>query len=121
MNRRAFTTSLLATAAMPALPMPSVGTAAKSAASAPKSAKFWAIYLSRLHGAVSPHTLGQFTGLNAASAAAAHSQLITGNVITPGPKPPSTGRLSAWLDRIGDEDPNAEISNNQPVSPDESM
>ncbi len=79
MNRRHFLQSLSAAATIPALP----ALPAAAPVAIPNSARFWAIYMTRLHGDVTPGMLTQMTGIAPASAKAIRAKLIADKVITP--------------------------------------
>ncbi len=81
MNRREFTRNMLAAAAVPALPVPSLAKA--QAVVVPKAARFWAIYMTHLHGDVTSDMLTRMTGLAPAEATAVRAKLIADKVIAP--------------------------------------
>jgi len=54
-----------------------------AAVSIPNAARYWAIYMSNLHGDVSPGMLAKATGLSTARAAAIRTDLIAANVLKP--------------------------------------
>lgn len=79
MNRRAFTQSLAALFAAPALPPVTL-----AAASAPLHpyAHVWADYLTRMHNICTPQMLAPFLQTDAAGAQLAHDQLVAQQVLT---------------------------------------
>lgn len=81
MNRREFTRNMLAAATIPALPVPSLAKA--QAVVVPKAARFWAIYMTHLHGDITPGMLTQMTGIAPAQTTAIRAKLIADNVIAP--------------------------------------
>jgi len=81
MNRREFTRNMLAAAATPALPLPALAKA--QAVVVPKAARFWAIYMTHLHGDITPGMLTQMTGIAPAQTTAIRAKLIADNVISP--------------------------------------
>lgn len=88
MNRRKFIQSLAAVFALPAAPklaVGSVGMAAPAVATVPKQARFWAIYMSALHGECTPQTLQNLLHIPEADSKRYVSQLITDGVIKPNP------------------------------------
>jgi len=89
MNRRRFTQSLAAVLSLPAMPslaLRSTATAAVPAAAAvPTQARFWAIYISALHGDCPPQTLQTLLNVPAQEAKSYLSQLIAEGVIKPNP------------------------------------
>jgi hypothetical protein len=83
MNRRQFTASLSALMAAPALPAQALRAAPVAATAIPTQARFWAIYMSQLHGTCTPAALSTMTGATPEVARGYLSQLISQNVITP--------------------------------------
>jgi hypothetical protein len=83
MNRRQFTTSLSALFAAPALPLKALTAAPVAATAVPNAARFWAIYMSQLHGTCTARTLSTMTGLDTATAQGYLSRMIGDGVITP--------------------------------------
>jgi len=81
MKRREFLTTATAAAAIPALP--AIAVPAATAAPVPNAARYWAIYMTNLHGDVSPGMLAKATGLSTAKAAAIRTDLIAANVLKP--------------------------------------
>ncbi len=81
MNRRQFTKSLAAAFAAPALPLPALG--APASAGIPNAARFWAIYMTRLHGDVTPGMLTQMTGIDPIETRAIRAKLLADKVISP--------------------------------------
>ena len=71
----------MAAALAPALPIPQV-TAARAAAPA-GAARFWGVYMARLHGDVSPGMISTFARIGEAEAAAVRSQLVASRAIVP--------------------------------------
>jgi hypothetical protein len=82
MNRRQFTTTLTALAAAPAMPLKAL-TAAPAATAIPNSARFWAIYMSHLHGTCSAKTLSTMTGLDASVTQGYLSRMVSEGIIKP--------------------------------------
>ena len=66
---------------MPA--MPTVAVAAHQPAATSAAARFWAIYMSGLHGDVTPSALSQLSGLNVSEATSLRAELIRNHVIKP--------------------------------------
>jgi len=90
MNRRRFTQSLLAVLSLPAAGPLSFGSAramlpAAAAVAVPKQARFWAIYLSGLHGECSPKTLQTLLHIPEGDARRYLGQLIADGVVKPNP------------------------------------
>lgn len=88
MNRRRFLQSLAAIVSAPAMPafsMPSISVAAQSAATVPANARFWAIYMSGLHGDCTPQALQNMLNISASDAQRYVSQLVADGVIKPNP------------------------------------
>lgn len=83
MNRRQFTTSLTAVAAAPALPVRALASAPAVATTVPNGARFWAIYMSHLHGNCSAKTLSTMTGMDIPAAQNCLTSLISDGVIKP--------------------------------------
>jgi len=83
MNRRQFTSALGAVAAAPALPLKTLTTAPAVATVVPNTARFWAIYMSHLHGTVSAKTLSVMTGLDVSVAQTHLTKLVSDGVIKP--------------------------------------
>ncbi len=83
MNRRQFTTALSALAAAPAMPLKALTAAPAVSAAIPNGARFWAIYMSQLHGTCTAKTLSTMTGLDVTSAQGFLSRMIGDGVITP--------------------------------------
>jgi DNA-binding transcriptional regulator YhcF (GntR family) len=83
MNRRQFTTSLSALFAAPALPIKAITAAPAATTAIPNAARFWAIYMSQLHGTCSAGTLATMTGVNTATAQGYLTRMIGDGVITP--------------------------------------
>ena len=81
MNRREFTRNLLAAATIPALPVPAMAKA--QTVVVPKAARFWAIYMTHLHGDITPGMLTQMTGIAPAQTTAIRAKLIADKVISP--------------------------------------
>ena len=81
MNRREFTRNLIAVASVPALPVPTI--AKTQAVVVPKAARFWAIYMTHLHGDITPGMLTQMTGIAPAQTSAIRAKLIADKVISP--------------------------------------
>jgi hypothetical protein len=84
-------------------------TAAPAVATAvPNSARFWAIYMSQMHGTCSASTLATMTGLDASAAQSCLSSLIRDGVITPkrimsrvvGSQANKPHQPSKWRERI---------------------
>ena len=80
MNRRQFTTSLDALAAVPVLPLKALASAGTAI---PNPARFWAIYMSHLHGTRSAATLTKAAGINSGIARGYLSRLVAEGVLTP--------------------------------------
>jgi len=89
MKRRTFIQSLAAALALPAggaLPLRAATTALPTAAAAvPTKARFWAIYMSSLHGECTPQTLHNLLHIPKVDAKRYVSQLIADGVIKPNP------------------------------------
>lgn len=88
MNRRRFLQSLAALVSMPVLPSLSLGAtnaAAPAMASVPANARFWAIYMSGLHGECPPQTLQTMLNIPAADARHYIGQLVADGTIKPNP------------------------------------
>lgn len=83
MNRRQFTTALGAAAAAPALPLKAMTAAPVASTAVPNGARFWAIYMSHLHGTCSPQTLATMTGLDVSVAQTHLTKLISDGVLKP--------------------------------------
>ncbi len=84
MNRRKFTQALGALFALPAIPAKALTAAPAAAATAiPNASRFWAIYMSQLHGTVSPATLANMTGISQSAARGHLSSMIADGVIKP--------------------------------------
>jgi hypothetical protein len=83
MNRRQFTTGLGAIAAAPALPVKALASLPAASAAIPNPARFWAIYMSHLHGTCSPQTLAKVTGIDASITKGYLSRLLSEGVLTP--------------------------------------
>ncbi len=80
MNRRQFTAGLGALAAAPALPVKALASA-PAAGAIPKTARFWAIYMSHLHGVCTPEALAKTSGVTVHTAKGYLSTLISDGVI----------------------------------------
>jgi hypothetical protein len=108
MNRRQFTTSLSALFAAPALPLKALSAAPVAATAVPNAARFWAIYMSQLHGTCTARTLSTMTGVDAATAQGYLSRMIGDGVITPtdivrkaiNAQTNSAKRPSQWKERV---------------------
>lgn len=88
MNRRHFIQSLAAVFSLPANPafsLQSATAAIPTAAAVPANARFWAIYISALHGECTPKALQNMVKIPASDAQHYISQLITDGVIKPNP------------------------------------
>lgn len=89
MKRRTFIQSLAAVMTLPsagALPLRSATAALPTAAAAvPTKARFWAIYMSSLHGECTPQTLHNLLHIPKVDAKRYVSQLIADGVIKPNP------------------------------------
>ena len=89
MKRRTFIQSLAAALSMPAagsLTVTSAGASVPTAAAAvPTKARFWAIYMSSLHGECTPQTLHNLLHIPKVDAKRYVSQLIADGVIKPNP------------------------------------
>ncbi len=88
MNRRRFLQSVAAVFTLPALPGLSFGTSAavpSAAVTVPTQARFWAIYMSGLHGECPPHALQTLLNIPAAEAKSYVTQLVSEGVIKPNP------------------------------------
>lgn len=83
MNRRQFTTGLTAVAAAPALPLKAALPAAAPSVAVPNAARFWAIYMSHLHGTVSAKSIATMTGIGQAEAQRHLTTLLADGVIRP--------------------------------------
>ena len=79
MNRRKFIQTLGAASVVPALP----ALPATTPVAVPNAARFWAIYMTNLHGDVTPRMLTQMTGLAPATTKAIRAKLIADKVISP--------------------------------------
>ena len=88
MNRRRFLQSLAAVFSLPAMPAVSLApatAAVPTAAAVPANARFWAIYMSGLHGECTPQTLQNLLHIPEIDARRYISQLISDGVIKPNP------------------------------------
>ncbi|MEO0546938.1 MAG: hypothetical protein AAF035_08315 [Pseudomonadota bacterium] len=86
MNRRQFVQSLAATLALPVtspLAVTSANMSASVAAGVPKQARFWAIYISALHGECTPKTLQNLLHIPEVDAKRYIGQLVADGVIKP--------------------------------------
>ncbi|KAB7610382.1 hypothetical protein F9L33_13860 [Amylibacter sp. SFDW26] len=81
MNRRQFTAGLGALAAAPTLPVKALASA-PAAGAIPNTARFWAIYMSHLHGVCTPEALAKISGVTVHTAKGYLSTLISDGVIT---------------------------------------
>ncbi len=81
MNRRQFTAGLGALAAAPALPVNAL-TSAPAAGAIPNTARFWAIYMSHLHGICTPEALAKISGVTLNAAKGYLNAMISDGVIT---------------------------------------
>lgn len=100
MNRRQFTQMFAAFFAAPAVPTGVV--AAPQASATPAAARFWAIYMTGLHGDVSPNALSQLSGLSVSQATSVRAELIRDNVINP------TGLIKKVVSTAARSNPNSE-------------
>ena len=108
MNRRHFTTALSALFAAPALPLKALSAAPVAASTVPNAARFWAIYMSQLHGSCSASTLSTMTGIDATAAQGYLSRMITDGVIKPtniiskaiNAQANKSNRPSQWTERM---------------------
>ena len=88
MNRRRFLQSLAAVFTLPAgasLSLPSISAVAPAAVAVPTKARFWAIYMSSLHGECTPQTLQNLLHIPGSDAKKYVGQLIADGVIKPNP------------------------------------
>jgi len=88
MNRRRFIQSLAAVLSLPAnatLSLRSATAALPTAAAVPANARFWAIYMSALHGECTPKTLQNLLHIPEVDAKKYVSHLIADGVIKPNP------------------------------------
>ena len=88
MNRRRFLQSLAAVFSLPAasaIPLQPAAAAIPSAAAVPTQARFWAVYMSALHGECTPKTLQNLLHIPEMDAKRYVSQLIADGVIKPNP------------------------------------
>jgi hypothetical protein len=84
MNRRQFTTALAALAATPALPAKAItGLPAAAGAAISKPARFWAIYMSHLHGTCTPQVLAKAAKISPAVARSHLSSMVSQGILTP--------------------------------------
>ena len=83
MNRRQFTTGLTALAAAPALPIKAMASIPAASAAIPHPARFWAIYMSHLHGKCSPQVLSKISKIDVDVAQGYLNTLISDGVLTP--------------------------------------
>ena len=86
MNRRRFIQSLAAVFSLPAVLAPSLRAASAAipaATSVPTQARFWAIYMSGLHGECTPQTLQNLLHIPATDAKRYVTSLIADGVIKP--------------------------------------
>lgn len=83
MKRRTFIKNATALAAVPMLPVRALAGAPVIATAVPNGARFWAIYMSTMHGTCSAKTLSNMTGLDMSAARNCLSKLISDGVITP--------------------------------------
>ncbi len=81
MNRRQFTASLGALAAAPALPVKTLA-GVPAAGVIPNTARFWAIYMSHLHGVCTPEALAKISGVTLNTAKGYLNAMISDGVIT---------------------------------------
>ena len=81
MNRRQFTAGLGALAASPALPVKAL-TSAPAASAIPNTARFWALYMSHLHGVCTPEALAKISGITVNAASGYLKAMIGDGVIT---------------------------------------
>ena len=88
MNRRRFLQSLAAVISLPAgagLSLKPATAALPTAAAVPAKARFWAIYMSGLHGECTPQTLQNLLHIPEVDAKKYISHLIADGVIKPNP------------------------------------
>lgn len=88
MNRRRFIQSLAAMFTLPATPalsLPAAGAAAPTIAAVPANARFWAVYISALHGECTPRALQNMLKIPASDAQNYLAQLVADGVIKPNP------------------------------------
>ncbi len=88
MNRRRFIQSLVAVFSLPAgasIPLHSATAALPAAAAVPTKARFWAIYMSSLHGECTPQTLQSVLNIPNIDAKRYLSQLVSDGIIKPNP------------------------------------
>lgn len=88
MKRRTFIQSLAAVFALPAAPslsLPGASAAVPAATAVPTQARFWAIYMSALHGECTPQTLTNLLHIPQVDAKRYVTQLIADGVIKPNP------------------------------------
>ena len=88
MNRRRFIQSLAAVFTLPATPklaLGSAGAVSGAAAAVPTQARFWAIYMSALHGECTPQTLQNLLHIPEVDSKRYIGQLIADGVIKPNP------------------------------------
>ncbi len=88
MNRRRFIQSLAAVFTLPATPklaLGSAGAVSGTAAAVPTQARFWAIYMSALHGECTPQTLQNLLHIPEVDSKRYIGQLIADGVIKPNP------------------------------------
>ena len=83
MDRRTFTQSLAALCAVPAVPLTAAAAPVATVASVPSQARFWAIYMSGLHGTCTPRALEVMLNIPSAQAKGYLSQLMAQGVIKP--------------------------------------
>jgi|GEM_PF-1781497 len=84
MNRRAFTAGLTSVLALPALPIKAVASLLPPAATAiPNPARFWAIYLSHLHGSCTPAALAKATEIKTSMARGYLGHMLADGTLTP--------------------------------------
>ncbi len=71
----------MAAVTAPAVPLPAMASA--EAVVVPKAARFWAIYMTHLHGDVTPGMLTQMTGIDPSQTTAIRAKLVADKVISP--------------------------------------
>ena len=104
--------------------MSAMGNPVTTAVEIPNSVRFWATYLTRLHGDVAPDFLAQVTGLSPEAARQARATLIARNVISPRgfyrsslapPKGPRTVNVRKFAEALTDTAPAPEPPDTQSI------
>ena len=83
MNRRQFTARLGAVATLPAIPVKAIASVPVASGAIPPAARFWAIYMSHLHGTCSADALRTMTGVDTVTAQGYLSRMLSDGVLKP--------------------------------------